>query len=157
MSRAEHAAPDDGVNRAPRFARRASIFALALAYFVAGVAHLRSPATFLAIMPGWVPFPREVVLGTGLCEIAGAVALMTQRLRYAAGVMLALYALCVYPANIKHAVDGVAIGGTRLGLWYHIPRLALQPVLIWWALHAGGVIGWPFRERVLPRRQPTDQ
>ncbi len=129
------------------WASRASRIGLAMAYAVVGVIHLRSPDAFLPIMPGWVPFPHEVVLGTGVCEIAGATALLTHRLRYAAGVMLALYALCVYPANIKHAVEGVTLGGTKLGLWYHVPRLALQPVFIWWALHAGRVIDWPFRAR----------
>ena len=51
---------------------------------------------------------------TGLCGIAGTIALLTGRFRYLAGVMLALYAVCVFPANIKHATDGV-VGGTRLG------------------------------------------
>jgi hypothetical protein len=31
------------------------------------------------------------------------------RLRVLAGIMLALYALCVWPANIKHAIDGVSL------------------------------------------------
>lgn len=118
---------------------------LSIAYLFVGVVHLRSPQTFLPIMPGWVPFPRETILATGLCEIAGAVALMTARFRRLAGLMLAAYAVCVYPANIKHAVDHVAIGGGRPGWWYHAPRLLLQPVLVWWALYAGRVVDWPFR------------
>jgi hypothetical protein len=28
--------------------------------------------------------------------------------------------------------------------WYHGPRLALQPVIVWWALYCGNVISWPF-------------
>ena len=70
---------------------------------------------------------------------------MTKRLRWLAGVMLAAYAVCVYPANIKHAIDGISIGGHRLGWGYHAPRLALQPVIVWWALFAGKVVDWPFR------------
>ena len=123
---------------------------LAAAYLVAGILHVRSPAPFLTIVPGWVPFPQQVVFVTGLCEIAGAVALLTPRLRYAAGVMLALYAVCVYPANVKHAIDDLTIGTTRLGWGYHGPRLLLQPVIVWWALFAGAVIDWPFG-----RRQPA--
>ena len=120
---------------------------LAAAYLTAGVVHLRSPGTFIPIVPDWVPFPAQTVLFTGVCEVAGAIALLTRRLRYVAGVMLALYAVCVFPANIKHALDGVAIGGSRLGWWYHAPRLAFQPVIVWWALFAGQVIDWPFRFR----------
>ncbi len=118
--------------------------ALALIYAYVGYRHLIAPELFLLIVPGWVPEARLVVFATGACEIAGAVALMTGRLRYAAGTMLALYAVCVYPANVKHALDSVAIGGTKTGWGYHGPRLAFQPVFVWWALFAGGVIDWPF-------------
>jgi uncharacterized membrane protein len=59
--------------------------------------------------------------------------------------MLALYAACVFPANVKHALDGVAVAGLPTGWWYHGPRWALQPVLIWAALWASGVVDWPFR------------
>lgn len=110
--------------------------------------HLRSPGGFLPIVPLWVPFPREVVLTTGVCEIAGAVALLVPRLRWWAGVMLAAYAVCVYPANIRHAIDHVAVGGVVLGPWYHVPRLLFQPVIVWWALFAGRVIDWPFGRRL---------
>lgn len=117
---------------------------LAAAYVFVGFLHLHSPQTFIPIVPDWVPFPAQTVRITGLCEIAGAIALLTGRFRYLAGVMLALYAVCVFPANIKHAAAGVVIGGTRLGWWYHAPRLAFQPVIVWWALFAGQVIDWPF-------------
>ena len=96
-------------------------------------------------MPGWVPFPREVLLITGACEIAGALALLTPHLRSLAGVMFAFYALCVWPANIKHAIEGIHLPPLPDGWWYHGPRLAFQPVLIWWALFCSNVIDWPFR------------
>jgi len=131
-------------------ARRMARWLLALAYLVAGIAHIRSPAGFIAITPQWVPFPAQVILLTGLAEIAGAAGLMIPRLRRAAGIGLALYALCVWPANIHHAIDDIALGGVHLSWWYHGPRLALQPVIIWWALWASGVTDWPFRRR----RQP---
>ena len=120
---------------------------LAAANLMVGVLHLNSPETFIPIVPDWVPFPADTVLFTGICEVAGAIALVTRRLRYVAGVMLAIYAVCVFPANIKHAMDGVVIGGSRLGWWYHAPRLAFQPVIVWWALFAGHVIDWPFGKR----------
>lgn len=126
---------------------------LAAAYLIAGVLHLASPGIFIPIVPDWVPFPAETVLFTGVCEVAGAIGLLTGRFRYAAGVMLALYAVCVFPANIKHALDGVAIGGNQLGWWYHAPRLAFQPVIVWWALFAGRVMDWPFRTPPFSHRQ----
>jgi uncharacterized membrane protein len=122
---------------------------LALAYLAVGIVHLRSPQGFLPIVPDWVPYPREVVLATGVAEIAGAIGLMIPRLRRAAAWGLAAYAVCVFPANIKHAMEGVAISGQVLGWGYHGPRLAAQPVIVWWALWAGGIIDWPWRKRAV--------
>lgn len=125
-------------------ARRLFRILLALFYLVAGMAHIKSPAGFLQITPGWVPFPEQVIFLTGIAEIAGAIGLLIPRVRYAAGIGLALYALCVYPANINHAINNIAISGATASWLYHGPRLALQPVFIWWALIVGGVINWPF-------------
>jgi uncharacterized membrane protein len=118
---------------------------MAIFYGVAGIFHLAMPGPFLAIVPDWVPAPHAVILLTGLCEIAGAAALLTRRLRWWAGVMLALYAVCVFPANIKHAFENLEVAGMTASWWYHGPRLAFQPVLVWWALFAGGIISWPAR------------
>lgn len=118
---------------------------LAIAYGIAGLAHLASPAGFVAITPHWVPAPGMVVAATGVAELAGAAGLMIPRVRRAAGIALALYALCVWPANINHAVNAIPLGDVRLGWWYHGPRIALQPVIIWCALWASDVIDWPFR------------
>ena len=125
--------------------RRIARLVLAAAYGFVGYVHITSPEGFLPIMPDFVPFPREVVLGTGVAEIAGAIGLMVPRLRRAAAWGLAAYAVCVFPANIKHAVDGVVVSGAALGWGYHGPRLLAQPVIVWWALWAGGITDWPFR------------
>lgn len=130
-----------------RLFRRLARLVLALAYGIVGIVHLKSPDGFLPIMPDWVPFPREVVLATGVAEIAGAIGLMVPKLRRAAAWGLAAYAVCVFPANIKHAAEGIAVSGQVLGWGYHGPRLLAQPVLVWWALWAGGITDWPFRRR----------
>ena len=123
-------------------------FLLALFYLIASVAHLRSPGGFIAITPSWVPYSSEVVMFTGIAEIAGAIGLMLPRVRVAAGIGLAFYALCVWPANINHAINDITIGGRDLSWWYHGPRLALQPVFIWLALWVGNVTDWPYRKTV---------
>ena len=123
---------------------------LAAAYIAAGILHILAPAKFLSITPAWVPYAPRVILFTGLCEVAGAIAFFIPRLRWWAGVMLAAYAVCVYPANVKHAVDYIQHGTGGLSLWYHIPRLAFQPVIVWWALFAGCVTDWPFQRRSIP-------
>lgn len=125
-------------------ARAVMRWVLAAFYFAAGIAHLLVPEKLLLITPAWVPFAREVIIATGAFEIAAAIALVSHtRLRWWAGVALALYALCVWPANFKHAIDGIEMPVIGSSWWYHGPRLALQPVIIWWALFSAGAIDWP--------------
>ncbi|WP_375454724.1 DoxX family protein [uncultured Methylobacterium sp.] len=130
--------------------------ALIVLYGVVGAVHLAAPGKLMPIMPAWVPEPRLVILATGLCEIAGALALLSPRLRRAAGIGLALYALCVWPANIKQAWEGIPVEGLPDSWWYHGPRLAFQPVLIWAGLFAGGAIDWPFGGTRKGRAQAAD-
>ncbi|WP_232496278.1 DoxX family protein [Novosphingobium kaempferiae] len=123
---------------------------LAVLYAVAGVLHLIVPAPFVAIVPDWVPAPTSVVILTGIAEIFGAVGIgqpWSCRLRSTAAWGLAAHALCVWPANVQHMLLDLARPEHGLGLAYHIPRLALQPVLIWWPLWAARVTAWPFRPR----------
>jgi uncharacterized membrane protein len=131
----------------PRAERSRTIlrWLLAAAYLVAGIAHIAMPQPFLKITPAWVPYPTQIILLTGICEVAGALALLTTRWRWWAGVMLAAYAVCVYPANVKHAVDQVLVAHDLRSLWYHVPRLLFQPLIVWAALFAGRVTNWPFK------------
>ena len=120
---------------------------LALFYAFAGYRHLVDPAPFLSITPGWVPAQDDVVFWTGVAEIAGALALVqpfSPRLRQAGGAGLALYALCVWPANVNHMMLDMARPDGGWGMAYHIPRMFAQPLLIWLALWTGGVVDWPF-------------
>lgn len=123
---------------------------LTVFYFVAGVIHLIRPAPFLTIIPDWVPAPYAVVLATGAAEILGAIGLVqpfSKPLRQAAGWGLAVYALCVWPANINHfMIDMARTDGGGLGLGYHVPRMFAQPAIIWLALWVGECL--PMRRRV---------
>lgn len=123
---------------------------LGLAYLVAGYFHLATPRPFLEIMPSWVPAPESVVKWTGIAEMAGAAALLqpwSLRWRLAGATALALYAVCVFPANVNHLMLDLVRQNGGFGLAYHIPRLAFQPVLVWLALWTGGVTNWPFTRR----------
>lgn len=120
--------------------QRVGLGLLIACYAVAGVAHLVVTEAMVRIVPAWVPYPRSVVIATGICELLGAAGLTQARWRPLAGRMLALYALCVWPANVQHAIIDLS-RGTGLSIWYHAPRLLAQPLLIWWALWAGRVRG----------------
>jgi hypothetical protein len=53
--------------------------------------------------------------------------------------------VAVFPANIKHALEGIHLPPVPDNWWYHGPRLLLQPVLVWCALFCAEVIDWPWR------------
>ena len=69
-----------------------------------------------------------------------------ERMRATMELTMALYALCVWPANFKHALDGIDLAYVSSSWLYHGPRLVLQPVIMWWALYCAGVIDWPWRK-----------
>jgi uncharacterized membrane protein len=128
--------------------RRWCRIGLSVFYGLAGVLHLLFPEPFLAITPDWVPEPVRVIQFTGACEIAGALGLFVPGLRRYAGIGLALYAVCVFPANIKHAIDSLSAAVVSPWQWiYHAIRLPLQPLLVWVALFAADVTSWPIRRR----------
>lgn len=133
--------------------RTALRWLLAAFYAFAGLAHLAAPQPFLKIMPHWVPWPDTVVFLTGLAELLGAAGLIQPsdtRLRILAGWGLAIYAVCVFPANINHFAMDMHKTDHGLGLAYHVPRMFAQPMLVWLALWVSGAIEWPRRDNALP-------
>jgi uncharacterized membrane protein len=127
---------------------RAGMRLIMAAFFTGGfVLHLASTDALLQITPAWVPFPGAVVYATGVAELAGVVALLVPRLRWWAGVALAIYVIAVWPANIMQAVEHIVLPPIPDSWWYHGPRIAAQPVIAWWALFCAGVIDWPLRRQ----------
>lgn len=133
--------------------RTAARIVLATVFLGAGVLHLMVPGPFVRITPHWVSDPALVVALTGIAEVLGAAGLMIPRLRVVAGWALALYCVCVYPANIQHAVNSLTTGA-GLGWAYHGPRLLFQPVVVWWCLWASTAIDWPFKRSQAAARVP---
>ena len=130
--------------------RRVIRLLLAIFYAAAGYLHLARPEPFLSIMPPWVPMAEAVVFWTGIAELLGAAALLqsiSMPLRRAGAIGLALYAVCVFPANIHHFALDMARPDGGLGLGYHIPRMFAQPLVVWLTLWSGGATDWPFRRR----------
>lgn len=123
--------------------------ALALGLGFAGISHLVSPTPFLQHLPEWMPLRSAVVFGSGLVEIAFAVALLVRTSwRPRIGLALAAYLVAVFPGNIYVAVAGVEVDGQPGGIYPWL-RLPLQALFIWLAL-------WATKGSAL-RRPPTAQ
>lgn len=154
MAAANHARPPSS----HRLSRALVRLLLAALYGTAGVFHILRPQPFLGITPHWVPWPASVILLTGLAELSAVPALLqpwSQALRRAAGTGLALYAVCVYPANVNHMLIDLAKPDQGLGLAYHIPRLLAQPLVVWAALWSSEATDWPWTRKT--QRAGRDQ
>lgn len=99
------------------------VLGLASIFVVSGVIHLVRPETYQPIMPEFVPAHREVILASGLAELACAAGLLSTRFRGPAGWASAAVLLGVYPANLKMALDANRADSTALkaAAWGRLP------------------------------------
>jgi uncharacterized membrane protein len=98
-------------------------------FVLGGIGHFVITNTFISVVPPYVPFPLEMVYFTGVCEIAGGLAVLYKPLRHIAGWCLIALAICVTPVHIQMLIEAdkyQALG--PLVLW---GRLLFQPVLLW--------------------------
>lgn len=107
----------------------AGIFALS------GVVHLVKPEVYEPLMPAWVPAHREVILGSGVAELACAAGLVLPPTRRAAGWASAALLAGVFPGNVKMALDSTRTRNTGFKA-AAFARLPLQIPMIRAALRA---------------------
>lgn len=115
---------------------RASRLLLAGIFVFAGVMHFVIPASYVAIMPPWLPWHRALVYASGVAEIAGGIGLLIDRTRRAAGMGLVLLLIAVWPANLQMLLNARAADASptyEALLWLRLP---LQLALIWWVWRA---------------------
>jgi len=116
--------------------KRVALVLASLFYVGAGVLHFTKSEFYLRIVPPYIPWHLAMVQISGVCELAGGVALLIPRLRRAAAWGIVALLIAVFPANIYMVTDPVAAGAASLSpvlLW---GRLPLQFVFIWWVLWA---------------------
>lgn len=110
-------------------------------FLIGGVAHFTSTDMFTGITPGWVPFPRLVVWGTGGLEIAASGLLWWPWVRRWVGLALIAFCVAVLPVHVEMLIE--ADQYRDLGLPFLWGRLLFQPVLM-------AIIWWVTRERSAP-------
>jgi uncharacterized membrane protein len=106
-------------------------------FAIGGVAHFAATSTEMRIVPPYIPWPRGVVLVSGVFELLGAAGLLFQQTRRAAGIGLFALTIAVTPAHIYmlQRPDVFAVP-----YWALILRLPLQAALLaliaWSAIRA---------------------
>ena len=131
------------VQRGSRWQRVALWFVFAW-FFFGGLAHFAFTDLEASIVPPQIPDARDVVLVTGILELAGAFGLLLPWTRRLAGWCLFALTLAVTPANIYmlHAHEQFP----SVPVWLLWLRLPLQVVLLW-------LIVWGSRWRKAARRR----
>jgi uncharacterized membrane protein len=113
----------------------ATRWALAVMFLFTASAHFTAMKEDLVRMvPKAVPYPRQVVSLTGICEVLGAIGLLVPSLQRAAGIALVIFLIAVFPANAHAAQTGVTIRGKpATPLWLRVPMQLLFIGLTWWS------------------------
>ena len=105
---------------------------VAALFLASGVLHLVNPAAFVWLMPSWLPFQTELIVISGVMELAAAIGLILKQ-RWAP-LLTVLTLLAVWPANWWFAIDSLTTNpNIALIAWLRLP---LQLPLLWWAWKA---------------------
>lgn len=105
------------------------------AFLASGTVHLVRPRTFEPLMPSWVPAHREVIIASGVAELACAAGMLAPPTRRWAALASAALLVAVFPGNVQMAVDALK-GDNRVMQAGALARLPLQWPLIRGALKA---------------------
>lgn len=129
--------------------RAATRFGLAAMLLFTASAHFTPMREGLvAMVPAWVPYPEFVVFATGVFEVLAAVALVLPRYQRTAGILLILFLIAVFPANIRAASLEVIAGGVpSTPLWLRAPIQLLFIVLTWWSTQTPDIKTTPKNNR----------
>jgi uncharacterized membrane protein len=102
-------------------------------WLVAGAMHFVVPRQYEAIVPPRIArWKKEVVVASGLAELAGGLAILTEPTRRGARWWLLATLVAVYPANIHMAVHPEQFPKIpRLALYVRLPVQGLFALLTW--------------------------
>lgn len=118
----------------PRPRRSRVRLLVALALLAAASLHFVATEAEARLIPAALPWRRQLVLLTGVAEIAGALGLLLPRTRRAAAYALVALLILIFPANINHAVNNLQVGGPLNSPIYQWGRLPFQALFIWLVL-----------------------
>lgn len=96
-------------------------------FSIGGVAHFAATDAEVRIVPPYIPWPRTIVLLTGVFELLGVAGLLYRPTRRAAGIGLLALTIAVTPANVymlQHA------DSFHVPYWALVMRLPLQGALL---------------------------
>jgi uncharacterized membrane protein len=116
--------------------KKVSLAILVVGYAFAGINHFINPASYIYIIPHYIPYPVLMNTLAGIAEVLFALMLIPTKTRYWAVYGIILMLAAFLPVHIQMLIDApFKLGNitvTPLIAWL---RLILQPVLmlwVWW-------------------------
>jgi len=119
-------------------AKRIGLGFVFLWFFVGGIAHFAATDIEMRIVPPYIPWPRAMVLISGVFELLGAVGVLIPQARRLAGVGLIVLTIAVTPANVYMLQHADLF---NVPVWLLVARLPLQVLLLLLIAWCTGV--WP--------------
>ena len=112
--------------------KRIGLVVVFLWFLVGGVAHFSLTDVEMRIVPPSIPWPRAVVLISGVFELLGAIGILIPFTRRAAGIGLFLLTIAVTPANVYMLQHAELFNVPRWALIVRLPfQLFLLALILW--------------------------
>lgn len=105
--------------------------------FLTAFGHFYYPKGMEMMMPGYIPFKKELVFITGIIELLAGIGLLFPQYRYLTGVLLIVFFIMILPANIHAAVNHIDFqkattdGSGVSYLWFRLPMQVLLIAWVW--------------------------
>jgi uncharacterized membrane protein len=125
-----------GHGRADKPAKRGrSRVLLGIAFIGAGINHFLIPKAYERIVPPSMKGrAKDIVVISGVAEVAGGLGVLLPWTRRPAGLGLIALLAAVFPANLYMARTPEHFA--KIPRWALYGRLPLQPLMMWWAWRA---------------------
>lgn len=107
------------------------LYLMASFYIIAGLLHLMRPKIYRRIIPRCLPYPRALVLLSGLAEIILGIAICFPAWRTQAVYGIILMLMLFLPVHFYMLSSPKA--GAGIPVWALILRIPLQFILMYWA------------------------
>ena len=102
-------------------------------YILNGLNHFFNADAYIAIMPAYLPWHSQLVVLSGVAEIAVGAGVLIPATRVTAAWGVILLLILIFPANLYVAMNGLPYLGDEPNTALNWVRLPFQLVLIAWA------------------------
>ena len=114
---------------------RIPLLIIAVFFIAGGIAHFVVTDSYIAAMPAYLGYHKELIIISGVFEILGAIGILVPQTRLLAGYGLVALIIAVYPANINMALHPEKYTDiSELFLYIRLPFQFLFMWFVWWAI-----------------------